>query len=494
MFFLKKRQMRERVNRWSLQTPLLHLTDHDQWTIGDAFMGTSILGSTGSGKTTGSMEAILRAFMQAGFGGTLLTTKPSDTAYYLRLCEATGRSSDVLVVSPGGPYRFNALEAELRRFDLGAGQTQSIVSLLTTMLEITQRGSGHSGEDSSYWQKTNQQVVRNATDILVAANDHITTLDLYKLILSAPTSYEQLQSEAWRRGSYLCQCLEKGDKKELGPIRRHDLNLAADFFLIEWPGLADRTRSVIVSVVSSTLDVMNRGVVRELTCSTSNIFPEMMQDGAIIIYDLPVKIYGDSGTLVQVQWKYCVQRAQERQTVTDSTRPVFLAADESHLFAVAEDQIFQTTARSSRSAVVYSTQSISNYLSAFGESREATVHSLLGNLQSQFFHQQTDTKTNQYAADLIGRSRQYVFNSSSTANNSAWLERLAGFSNPNITTGMSEIFEYEVQPQEFSKLRRGGPPEWMVDAILVQGGRRFANTNSPYTHVSFRQHIKDMKS
>lgn len=70
--------------------------------------------------------------------------------------------------------------------------------------------------------------------------------------------------------------------------------------------------------------------------------------------------------------------------------------DESHLLAVSSDQVFQTTARSSRTTVVYATQSLSNYLAAFGgEQSEAEVHSLLGNLQTQIFHQQVDTRTNQ---------------------------------------------------------------------------------------------------
>ena len=96
-------------------------------------------------------------------------------------------------------------------------------------------------------------------------------------------------------------------------------------------------------------------------------------------------------------------------------RPTFIVVDECHLLAVSADQVFQTTARSSRTAVVYATQSISNYLSAFGGPQaEAEVHSLLGNLQTQVFHQQTDTCTNSYAAELIGRTRQFMTSANSS--------------------------------------------------------------------------------
>jgi type IV secretory pathway TraG/TraD family ATPase VirD4 len=489
MFRRKRSQSAEQNPHWSLSTPILTFSSGDVWTIGDACQGTQILGSIGSGKSSGSLAAICRGLLGAGFGGLFLTTKPSDTQDYVRLCIEQGRERDLIVFSPSGPYRFNPLDAELRRTDAGAGQTQSVVTLLTTLLEVSERNSSHSGGDEGgYWQRTNTQLMRNSVDLQVLAHGKLSSMDLYRLIMSAPTSSEQLSSPDWRAKSYCLQCLDLADQKTKNPVQRHDLELVADYFLIEWPGLADRTRSVILSMFTSMLDILNRGLVRELTGTTSNVTPEMTQDGAIIIVDLPIKLYGELGQFVQVQWKHCLQRAQERRDVSGNPRPVFIIADESHLHAVKADQVFQTTARSSRTAVVYATQSISNYLAAFGEHSEALVHSLLGNLQSQFFHQQADIKTNNYAADLIGRSRQMLFNSSRSTSND-WFQSLTGQGSPSVNAGMTESFEYEVQPQAFADLRKGGPPHWIVDGFLYQGGRRFRQTGRPWTPVSFKQHL-----
>jgi type IV secretory pathway TraG/TraD family ATPase VirD4 len=475
--------------RWQQEMPIMALNEQDHWTIGDACQGTQIFGSTGSGKTTGSLAAIVGGFLKAGFGGLFLTVKPDDCATYVGWCKRHGRSGDVMVFSPSQPYRFNALDSELRRTDAGAGHTQSVVTLLSSMLELNQRnkrGSGAGGDDS-YWQSTNQQLTRNSVDLLFLAKGRLSAVDLYRLVVAAPPSFEALRSEDWRKRSYCCQCLEEADAKTQDPVRRRDLELVADYFCCEWPGLSDRTRSVILSMFTSMLDVLNRGLIRELTSSTSNISPELAQEGAIIIVDLPVKLFGDTGIFVQAQWKYCMQRAQERRDVAKNPRPVFMVADESHLHAVKQDQVFQTTARSSHTAVVYATQSISNYLAAFGDHSESEVHSLLGNLQTQVFHQQADIKTNAYAADLIGRSRQYLFNTSNTSNQNNWLQSLLGRSNPTQNAGMSETFEYEVQPQAFADLRNGGAPSWCVDGILYQGGRQFSTTGRPWTPVTFKQ-------
>jgi type IV secretory pathway TraG/TraD family ATPase VirD4 len=473
---------------WPLSRSILALNSNDHWTIGDACQGSQIFGSTGSGKSTGSLAAIVASFLRAGFGGMFLTCKPDDCVTYIRWCNRLGRGKDVMVFSPSHPFRFNALDSELRRTDAGAGHTQSVVTLLSSLLEISQGNNRNGGGgDEGYWQRTNQQVIRNSVDLLVLSKGFLSSVELYKLVISAPTSFEQLRSEDWRKRSYCCQCLEEADRNTKDLIRRKDLELVADFFCNEWPGLSDRTRSVILSVLTSMLDVLNRGLIRELTSTTSNISPELTQDGKIIIVDLPIKVFGDIGSFVQVQWKYCLQRAQERRDVSKNPRPVFIVADESHLVTVKEDQIFQTTARSTRTAVVYATQSVSNYLAVFGDQAESKVHSLLGNLQSQFFHQQADIKTNAYAADLIGRSRQCLFNSNNSSNQSTWMQSLLGNSNPTQSAGMSETFEYEVQPQAFADLRKGGPPNWCVDGILYQGGRQFSSTGRPWTPVTFKQ-------
>ena len=112
------------------------------WTIGDACQGVQIWGSTGSGKSTGSLAAIVIAFLKAGFGGLFLTSKPEDRRTYEHYCRLTGRLGDLMVFGPDQPLRYNALDAELRRRDAGAGLTENIVTLLSTLLEVTERNSG----------------------------------------------------------------------------------------------------------------------------------------------------------------------------------------------------------------------------------------------------------------------------------------------------------------------------------------------------------------
>jgi hypothetical protein len=60
----------------SLDTPLLYLSENplDTWRIRDACERTQIIGATGSGKTTGSGQALARTFLRNDFGGVAART------------------------------------------------------------------------------------------------------------------------------------------------------------------------------------------------------------------------------------------------------------------------------------------------------------------------------------------------------------------------------------------------------------------------------------
>jgi len=64
---------------------------------------------------------------------------------------------------------------------------------------------------------------------------------------------------------------------------------------------------------------------------------------------------------------------------------------------------------------------------------------------------------------------------------------LIGLQSGQTTAGITECFEWEVQHSAFSRLRKGGPPEWIVDGIVYQGGRRFSGTGRSWMPVSFAQ-------
>ena len=87
-------------------------------------------------------------------------------------------------------------------------------------------------------------------------------------------------------------------------------------------------------------DQFLRGKTHKLFTDKLSIVPELSETGKIIILDLPVKEYGESGRLAQILFKYLWQKAIERRSVKESPRPVFLWADEAQNFCASYDMQF----------------------------------------------------------------------------------------------------------------------------------------------------------
>ena len=464
---------------FDLERPLLHLSAAgDVLSIRDACEGVGIFGATGGGKTTGSGQQLARAYLAYGFGGLVLTAKQDERLRWQDLARATGRADDIRIFSPDSPNRLNFLENELTRPGSGAGHTENLVNLFATVLEIAERKQRYAAEP--YWQRATKQLLRNAIDIVVQATGTVSLPALYRVITSSPASIAMTHNPDWQNRSFCFQCIVKGEERVKGEIEKHDFDLAARYWLSEFPTIAEKTRSIIVSTFTSMADSLLRGTLRELFCTTTTIVPEVTLDGRILIVDMPVKEFGELGIISQVLMKYVWQQAIERRVVSANPRPVFLWCDEAQHFYTSYDREFQATARSSRAATVYLTQSLPAFYSALGgeHSGKAETDAFLTNLQTKIFHLNSDPVTNAWAADLCARSYQYRHNFGA-----AGTERRSSHS-----AGVSESLDYEILPREFSRLRNGGPEhDFIVDAILFRSGRAFRASGKNYLRVQFQQ-------
>lgn len=494
--FQRKTLPRARQPRWELNDEVVRWSREDAWTIRDAVEGTLDLGATGGGKSSGSGRTIGVSMLNRGFGGLVLTAKSDERALWESYCRETGRLGDLLIVGPDAKLRFNFLDHELNRHGMGAGLTENIVNLFSTVMEVRERNSSGGGgrEDSTFWKQGALKLMRNAIDLVSLATESVSVPDLVRAILSVPQTPGQISDRGFQESSFCFQCLKAADQKPKNERQQHDFGVVCDGFLIEWPGLAERTRSVIQATFMGWADMLNRGLLRELFCTDTTITPEVVEDGKIILIDLPVKEFGEVGQFAQVLFKHCFQRSIERRNVATSPRPVFLWADEAQHFITSYDMQFQTTCRAARVATVYLTQNVSNVYAALGggDKGRAEADSLFANLNTKVFHANGDPVTNEWAASLIGRSRQFMASGNSSFDNDhRWaaaveLDWLDG--GGSTSAGFSETFEFEVQPREFTRLRTGGPANgWIVDGIVFQNGRKFAASGRTWLKTAFRQ-------
>ncbi|MCB9918576.1 MAG: type IV secretory system conjugative DNA transfer family protein [Planctomycetes bacterium] len=487
------KRRRDARQQWDLSTPLLSLSQSDHWTIRDSYAGMLILGATGSGKSSSSGSLLARSMLAAGYGMLVLVAKPEEREIWTRYCEETGRLGDLLFFSADGNLRFNFLAYEQEHAAFGAGISANIVQLLSQILEVAERGTSGSGgkEDEGFWRRACLQLMTNACDLQVIAGEPVSVTGLHKIVSSAPLSLEQLRSPAWQAESECFALLQRADKAAKPEIQAADFQMVTDYFCLEYPSLSDRTRSTIVTTFTSLTQTLARGLLRQLFCTDTNVTPEVVAEGKVLVIDLPVLGFNETGQLAQLIFKQCFQRAIERRKVTEETRPICLYMDEAQYFVTSQDARFASTCRSARVATVMVSQSTSAFDAALGggDKGKAEAASLFGNLTTKIFHANGDPVTNQWASGLVGRSRQHFANSSSSQSSHDWAAAALGYAEAGQqSAGFSESYELEIQPTEFAALRTGGPEhDFLVDAVVFQSGRTFKATKKCWMPVTFEQ-------
>lgn len=486
----------------ALEKVLLTL-DGGTWKTGDAFQGTQIFGGTGSGKSTGSGARLALALLDAGFGGLVLTAKADEAASWRRYARDTGRLEDIVEISARDECCFNILEYE---FYQGGGLTSNIVSLLIGAMST---GDGAVSTSEPYWTEALREMLIHAVDLAVFASMATTWQQtgrvegarpelrlghLVRLIRSAPQSLAEVTASGWQNRSDCWKAVNKAceliDAGVLPEARRRDLEQTADYWLQDFPSLASRTRSIVVSTFTAKVAGLLRSPIRNLFFEESN--PQYAPHAAfagptdsrtgnrIIIVNVPVKTHGEVGRFCQVLYKTIWQRAADRRaavlrmdenelqrqvgagTITSeaasSKGSAFLWADESQYFVTHEDMLFQQTARTSRVATVYLTQNIGNYEVAFGpKSGSSYVNSLLGNLQTKIFHANGDPATNAFAESVFAKCWRRVATETTSRGDTI---QDGGVS---VNSGMSR----QSSPQHVSVVEAG------EFTTLASGGTRF---------------------
>ena len=466
---------------FDLDKPFVQLSEHDCLTHRDAMQAFLATGGVGGGKSSGSGAALLRAYMRHQYGMLCLTVKPEETAEIEAIAEQMGRAGDIVKISPESGFSHDPFLAENLR-ELGA-ETQTLVKLYSRLVEIV---NGKQTSSDSFWQNSRDTMLSAAIIALKCADIPVSIEQIYKLIITAPTTLQAFHSSEFQESSFcysvLVKALENTENidPDTAPIHKRDFDFAWLYWSEDFPKLSEKTRSNIVSTLTSTASQFLTGSLR--TVFTENKTrrpcpPEIIRtDRKIVIVDMSVKVYEDVGVMANCLYKLLFQKAMERVPLKVTGSAVALYCDECQHFINDYDNLFLQTSRSAGVSVFFLTQSINNLITKYGENGEAKAYNLLGLIGNKFAHRNTCVKTNQYFADLIGQDWDYQ--SSSSVN--------MGDEDERITSSISETRRYLVEPIRFTELLSGGAENSLIVEAIAHNGREWS-TGEKFLRSYFKQ-------
>lgn len=494
-----------------LRKPLIPLTSNeiDSFRVDDAVKGLCIFGGTGSGKTSASGRAFAKTYLKEGWGGLVLCAKSDEADLWRKYCKETNRETDLIIFSEASKFNsgqeivFNPIDYERARISKGGGETQNITNIFMNIYRMGNRIAGEGDtKEERYWDTALKRCLNRTIDLIKLADEDLSYENMVEVISSAAkikeddfietiVKVEDMDFDEWyeKERNYCLKCLASSYFKIQNSKNRtreevNALNLVEDYFAKSFPGMSGRTKSVVVESFMGLAEPFLSGILHRHFSGKTNLNPEIIfTEGKIVVLDFPIKDYLDAGIIAQCVFKLIFQQAIERRRISEHPLPAFLWCDEAQYFINPYDQIFLTTARSSRAATVYLSQNISNFLAVIGSGSDAKarIDSLLGNLCTKIFHANTDAETNEYASRLIGASIQPLHSFGESHTKFAMQD--------NVNQNSSLQYLPQIQPRAFTTLKTGGYlNNFEVEAVINTSGVTWSNGKN-YLKISIEQHF-----
>ena len=454
--------------------------------LGSLTANVLAMGASGSGKTT-ALAVMALVMLSAGFGGLVFTAKAGEPQLWQRYGARTNRSREMVLFGPAHPEIFNPWQWLTERdADTAA---LNCTAMTEQLADILQRNKGGQGESEPYWRAAAVQGMQAAADLAVAGGKCPSPPVTHQILQTAPRTTAQLNDPTWQQQSLWFQCYKEAKGRKLSPGLEHNFLLSVNYFLGARMNMPEKTAGSIQSYQEVILGPFLREPLHRLFCGTSTITPEVMRKGAIINLDMALHSHFEAAALAQAIWKFCAQMCI-RSTASDKARLIFLWMDEAQNFLHPDsDMQFFATSRSARCVNVVIFQNLPTIYAAFGGELKgkSAAESIVGNCAIKLFFQNSDPVTNNFASGLIGNTKQTLSSFSIDATETNWL----GMRNAGDGYRLSSNTQYlpEVQPVEFTRLRRGGKENhFEVDCIAHIAGHIWPNGKN-HGHLTYRQII-----
>jgi hypothetical protein len=417
-----------------------------------AIQSTVICGETGSGKTSGTLANLLRAWLggKERPGVIFICSKADDARKYIAHCRAVDRVKDVVHVTLDGMIGCDPLEVTAER-------------LLKQCLDLhdAEKGQGHEFFDR-WASETRLHVI-----VLCLAAFGTCRIEWVKEFIDTLPSGKDFNAKAYSL-SVTQKAINNADRFPEG--FQASILQAQRFVCRTLPAMPDRQFSGIVSSASAGLSVLLSYPLNRLL-ALNGLHPGMAEEGKLIVVDLPV-LEGDSnklyGALLRSVFETCwISRKA-------GGRKILSIVDEAHLTFQKDDAKRLSVSREAGLFGVRLFQVLEvAQVEVGGQLSEEAVKALIEQCPLKVCHQLPVGKTSEYFSKLTGEFKELLFHGGTGGGGDYDLfDDLAGRRTPSAQVSWSETYRPRIPAWQIAAYRRGGLPDMVTECLVIESGKQ----------------------
>jgi hypothetical protein len=368
-------------------------------------------GGIGSGKTAGVLYPLLRQFLEfrchdpgRKIGGLIMDYKGDFAQRTAALAATVEREADLVLIRPGGTVRWNPIHQPTLMPQVLAGR----------LLAIYQNITGDPGTGDHAWITQGVLwLLTHAIGMLREAHGYVTLADVNRLL-------GEIGSGEVKDVREVLQTLQAARAARPEPSEAH-WRYHTQYFAKDWPADDHRTRAIILSAAKSVTRLFDVPEIAATFCPPADAitfpgFEAMLDDGRLVVLDMPDAQYGVLTTAIGMLLKLEFQRAALHRVARAAHDPhvntqrnlCFVCDEYQHFVSVGGstgegDDKFFALSRQSRCISLVASQSPVSLLARIGEERTRVI---LASMRTKIFLSLVDPQDAELAAEICGQEWQ----------------------------------------------------------------------------------------
>lgn len=355
-----------------------------------------ITGTIGTGKTSSAMYPFTRQIIkyrsnssENKIGILILDVKGNYYNQVLIYAKKYNRLDDIILIEPGGKYKYNPLNKPNLKASVLANRLKNILLLFSP------------NNSESYWLDKAEQVLEECIKLCRLYNNGYVTFEEIHNLITIPDYYSK--KIGLLRNLFLDQKLNQEDM--------YNLLSSLNFFEKEFLQLDSRTLSILKSEITRITNcfISDYDVFKTFnpTQEEENFhgFKDLVNTGKIVVLNMNISEYRNLSKIIATYLKLDFQtEVLSRLSTLKDPRKVAFICDEYHEYVTLNDTDFFSQCREAKCINILATQSYSSLLNTL--KNETTLKVLIQSLVNKLWFRTDDYFTIELAQKQIGKEEK----------------------------------------------------------------------------------------